>query len=209
METWVKKTTILDHSQQEPRDSTVTPFAAKCVILTTRKVQINTTYWQTQAARIAFSFKTAYVAQHNSDWHQCSWHSRERGKKQVHFVPSTPVWIQYINKPNWGIYTSIYEAFGPVLLYLQHEVNTLVGNVLPSVLHCSGNISSTKREISHWKMQIRRATRRQRGWKQESEGHLAVVKAAPLWLPSPTTHGHKLIHISKGATEVPELFSDT
>ena len=119
METWVKKTTTSDHSQQEPTDSTVTPFAAKCVVLTTRKVQINTTYWQTQAARIAFSFKTVYVAQHNSDWHHCSWHPRERGKKQVHFVPSTPVWIQCINKPNWGTHTSIYQAFGPVLLYLQ------------------------------------------------------------------------------------------
>lgn len=120
METRVKKTTTLDHSQQAPIDSTVTPFAPKCVILTTRKVQINMTYWQTQAARIAFSFKTIYVAQHNPDWHHCSWHSRERGKKQVHFVPSTPVWIQYINKPNWGIYASIYQAFRPVLLYLQH-----------------------------------------------------------------------------------------
>lgn len=44
METRMKKTTTLDHSQQEPIDSTVTPFAAKCIILTTRKVQINTAY---------------------------------------------------------------------------------------------------------------------------------------------------------------------
>lgn len=205
----MKKTTTLDHSQQEPRDCTVTPFAAKCVILTTRKVQINTTYWQTQAAQIAFSFKTVYVARHNSDWHHCSWHSRERGKKQVHFVPSTPVWIQYINKPNWGIYTSIYEAFRPVLLYLQHQVNKLVGNVSASVLHCSRNISSMKRETSHWKVQIRRVTWRQWGWEQESGGHLAAAKAAPHPLQSPTTQGHKFIHISKGATEVPKLLSNT
>lgn len=102
METRMKKTTTLDHSQQEPIDSTVTPLAPKCVIRMTRKVQINTTYWQTQATRTAFSFKTVYVAQHNPDWHDCSWHLRERGKKQVHFVPSTAVWIQNTNKPNWG-----------------------------------------------------------------------------------------------------------
>lgn len=108
METWAKKTTTSDHSQQEPIDSTVTPFAPKYVTLTTRKVQINTVYWQTQAARIAFSFKTVYVAQHNPDWHHCSWHWRERGKKQVCFVPSTLVLIQNINKPNWGVYTSSY-----------------------------------------------------------------------------------------------------
>lgn len=44
METQVKKTTTLDHSQQAPIDSTVTPFTPKCVILTTKKVQINMTY---------------------------------------------------------------------------------------------------------------------------------------------------------------------
>lgn len=120
METRAKKRTTLAHSQQELTDSTVTPFAAKCVTLTTRKVQINTTYWQTRAAQIAFSSKTVYVAQHNPDWHHCSWHSGERGKKQARFVPSTPARIQYINKPDWGVYTSTEQASAPVVLYLQH-----------------------------------------------------------------------------------------
>lgn len=85
--------------------------------------------------------------------------ARERmRKKQVHLVPSTPVWIQYINKPHGGRYTTISGEFGSVALYLQHWVNKLVGNVLPSVPHCSRNISSTDREISHWKMQIRTVT---------------------------------------------------
>lgn len=84
----------------------IPPFAPTCVIAATRKVQINTTYWWERAARTAFSFKTAYVAQHNSDWHRCSWHLRERGKKQVHFVLSTPVWIQYTNKHSPGAHTA-------------------------------------------------------------------------------------------------------
>lgn len=179
METRVKKRTTLAHSQQELTDSTATPFTVKCVILTTRKVQINTTYWQTRAAQIAFSSKTVYVAQHNADWHHCSWHSRERGKKQAHFVPSRPARIQYINKPDWGVRTSIEQAFGPVVLYLQHQANKEVGNVLASVLHCSRSISSVKREISPWKMQTARVTPMPVGMTAGQWGHPAVVKAAP------------------------------
>lgn len=121
-------------------------------------MQTNTSYWQTQAAWIAFSFKTVCVAQHSPDWHHCSWHSGEWGKKQVHLVPSTPVWVQHINKPQGGRYTSISGDLGPVVLYLQHWVNKLIGDVLPSVLLCSRNISSMHEEISCWKMQIRTVT---------------------------------------------------
>lgn len=57
-----------------------------------------------------------------------------------------------------GRYTTISGDLGPVTLYLQHWVNKLARNVLPSVLHCSRNISSMHEEISHWKMQIRTGT---------------------------------------------------
>lgn len=102
-------------------------------------------------------------------------------------------------------YTTISGDLGPVVLYLQHWVNKLAGNVLPSVLHCSRNISSTHEEISHWKMQIRTVTLIRVGMKAGTEGPPVVVKAAPHPLPPPTTHCHRFVHIPKGTTEVPEL----
>lgn len=155
-------------------------------------MQTNTSYWQTQAARIAFSFKTVYVAQHSPDWHRCSWPEREWGKKQVHLVPSTPVWIQYINKPHGGRYTTISGEFGSVALYLQHWVNKLVGNVLPSVPHCSRNISSTDREISHWKMQVRTVTLIRVGMKAGTWGSPCGGESCS---PSTAIHHHSLSQI--------------
>lgn len=48
-----------------------------------------------------------------------------------------------------------------------------------------------KREISHWKLKITTVT----------------VVPVGMGLQSPTTRGRKRVHISKGATEIPELFS--